>query len=130
MNLERELGHHAEVAPAAAAQCPEQVRVLVGTGFDGIAVGRDNAGGNQTVTSEAEFPRRHSVTATQGKTGNTDRPAGAGGQRELLREERDRHVAQQATGPDAALIWFGASMVMPSIFLTSITRPGQEENPS
>ena len=52
MELVLEGGDDPEVAPAAA-QSPEQVCVLGGTGCEHPTIGRDNLGGAEVVTSKA-----------------------------------------------------------------------------
>ena len=73
-------GGHAEVA-AAAAQGPEQVRVVFGAGHDDLAVGGDDLDRQQVVDGEAVLAHQPAFSAAQGQardTGAGDHPAGGG----------------------------------------------------
>jgi hypothetical protein len=77
---ELELGDHAEVA-AAAAQRPEQVRVLLRAGPQHLAGGGDDLGGQQVVTRQPELRGEPAEPAAQGQPadpGVADRAAGSG----------------------------------------------------
>src|SRR4029453_5034331 len=64
---------HAKVA-AAAAQTPEEVIVLRGTGSKQAAVRSNDIGGDQVVAGEAVLARQPAAAAAQSQTGD----AGAG----------------------------------------------------
>ena len=92
-----ERGDHPEVA-AAAAQRPEQVGVLVGTGVDELPVRRDDVGTDQAVAGQAAATEQPADTAAEGEPGDPGRRHQPAGQREpeLLRLLVE--VAPQATG--------------------------------
>jgi hypothetical protein len=80
VELELEGGHHAEVA-AAAAQRPEQVRVLRLAGGQEAAVGGDHVGRQQVVAGQAVRPGEVADAAAQGEPGDAGgghHPAGGG----------------------------------------------------
>ena len=64
VQLVLELGHHAEVA-AAAAQGPEEVFLIVGTGSAHFTIGRDDLGGAQIVDRQAMFAVQASEAAPE-----------------------------------------------------------------
>ena len=77
---ELEGGDHAEVA-AAAADGPEQVRVLTGRGPPHPAVGGDHLGRDQVVDAEPVFAGQPAHAAAQrepGHAGVADQPGGHG----------------------------------------------------
>jgi hypothetical protein len=67
VELELERGHYAEV-PAAAAQRPEQVRVLRPAGGDEAAVGGDDVGRHLEEIGPGQRPRTNCDHATGGPT--------------------------------------------------------------
>jgi hypothetical protein len=80
MELELEGGDDAEVA-AAAAQRPEEVRVLVGRRADEAPVGGDQLAGEQVVAGEpvlALEPARAAAEREPGDAGRGDAPSGGG----------------------------------------------------
>ena len=80
VSLVLETGGDAEVA-AAAAQGPEQVRVVLGAGHDDLAVGGDDLDRQQVVDGEAVLAHQPAFPAAQGQardTGAGDHPAGGG----------------------------------------------------
>jgi hypothetical protein len=64
-----ELGHHPEVAPAAP-QRPKQVRVRVGAGGHGVAVGGDDPRGKQVVAGQPVLAVEPAEAAPQGEAGD------------------------------------------------------------
>ena len=75
-----EFGDHAEVA-AAAAQRPEQVRVLLGAGPQHLTCGSDDPGGQQVVARQPVLRGEPAEPAAQGQpayAGVADRAAGGG----------------------------------------------------
>ena len=95
---ELERRHRAEVA-AAAAQRPEQVRVLVLAGGDERAVGQDHVGGQQVVDGEPVAPGQVADPAAQGQPADTrgGQDPGRGGQAECASRVID-------VTPDAAAV--------------------------
>src|SRR6478672_10976116 len=80
MELVLEGGDDPEVAPAAA-QSPEQVCVLGGTGCEHPTIGRDNLGGAEVVTSKAILaaqPAQAAAKCQPGDTGIGHRAPGGG----------------------------------------------------
>ena len=98
MAAELERGHHAEVT-AAAAQRPEQVRVLVGASGDERAVGEHDVRGQQAVDREPEPPGQVAGPAAERETGD---PGGAEDARGDGQAEGARGVVDVA--PDAAAL--------------------------
>jgi hypothetical protein len=99
LGLELERGDHAEVA-AAAANRPEQIRVLIGAGAAQAPVGRDDFGRDQVVGREAVAARDPAEPAAErepGDPGRRDDPAGHD-QPERLR--RAVHVGPGGAGLD------------------------------
>lgn len=82
---EVERGDHAEV-PAAAAQPPEQVSVLVVGGEDLAPLGRDDFGLDEVVAGEAELAREPAVAAAEREACDARRrhPASGDGKTVLL----------------------------------------------
>ena len=74
-----ERGHDAEVA-AAAAQCPEEIGMLVGAGAQHVAVGGNELERHDVVAREAVFPREPADAAAERQTANT-----------RLRDDAERH---------------------------------------
>ena len=58
--------HHAEIA-APAANCPEQVRVLIDAGLDHPTVGQDQLGADQVVDGHAKSAAQPAHPAAQGE---------------------------------------------------------------
>lgn len=69
MGLEEETRHHPEI-PAAAAQCPEQIRILPLAGRHEAAVGKHHVGLEQIVDREAVLPRQIPCAAAECQSGN------------------------------------------------------------
>ncbi len=101
MKLERELGHDPEVSSASAAQRPKEVRVFGRARVEFVAAGVHEMRGEEVVAGKPELARREPVPAAEREPGDADRLACACGQREFLREERFRHVAEQRASADA-----------------------------
>ena len=75
-----ERGDDAEIA-AAAAQAPEQFRVLLGARRHQFAVGGDDVGRDEVVAAEPVLAHQPAEPAAQGQPGDAggrDHPAGAG----------------------------------------------------
>ena len=64
--------HHAEV-PAAAAQRPEQVRVVVGVDLQQLAAGRHDLGAQQVVDGHAVLADEEADAAAERDAGDADR---------------------------------------------------------
>ena len=98
--LELELGDDAEVA-AAAAQAPEQVRVLlVGRSHD-LALRRHDARGTQAVDREAVAAHDPADPAAEREAGDAGVRHVAVGDRQAVRPGRPRNVAEQRAAADA-----------------------------
>jgi hypothetical protein len=69
MRLKQETGDDAEVA-AAAADRPEQLRVLCLAGGDHATVGEDEVGGEQVVDRESVLACQVAGTAAERQAGN------------------------------------------------------------
>ena len=85
MELILERGDDAKI-PTAAAQTPEEVSVLGGTGHEQFAVGGDDIGREQIIAAQTTFPRQPAKATAEGEPGDTgigDRATG-GGQAEGL----------------------------------------------
>ena len=78
MQLVFERGDDAEVA-AAAAQSPEQVRVIVGARGQEPAIGGDDVGGEQVVAGQAVLALQPADAAAEGEAGDAGRRHGAAG---------------------------------------------------
>ena len=81
MQLELERCDDPEVA-TAAAQAPEEVRVLVLARDDEVAVGRDDVAGAQVVDRETELPHQVADAATEGQAPDAGVADDAAGDRE------------------------------------------------
>ena len=92
--------HHAEVAAARATQRPEQVRVLVGGGPHGPAVGQQHPRRDQVVRAEAVVPAEHPVPAAQHRADHADRPAPPDRRHERRLRERVGERADPHPGAD------------------------------
>ncbi len=79
MGGEGERGGDAEVAPAAAAAGPEQVRVAVRVAGPDLAVGGDDLRLHQVVAGQPVGAGDHADAAAQGQPGDADGRAGAAG---------------------------------------------------
>ena len=103
VQAERELGHDAEVA-AAAAQPPVQVGVLVGGGADGLAVGGDERVGLDVVAGQPGLAGEPAHAAAERQAADAGVRDVAGGRRQPVRLRRPVEVAQQraALHPGAA----------------------------
>ena len=71
-----EFRHDAEVA-AAAADSPEQIRILLLTGVQQLAVGGHDVDAQHVVTGQSELACQAPLPATQGKPGNAGVRGGA-----------------------------------------------------
>src|SRR5207302_4136098 len=69
---ERERGHDAEVAAAAAPARPEEVRVVSFVAGEDLAGGRDDADRPEAVAREAELPAEHALAAAERQAGAPD----------------------------------------------------------
>ncbi len=104
---ELEFGDDAEVA-AAALESPEQLGVLVRTGGDQPAVGRDQLGRQQVVASQPVQPLEPAAAAAEDEAGDAragNAPAG-GGQTEGLRlaiELAPREAGLRAHAPPGSV---------------------------
>ena len=84
MEVELELRHDAEVA-AAAAQPPQQLRVLGLAGVDEPPVRGDDVGGDQVVAREAELAHRPADAAAEREPGDAGARHEPAGRREAVR---------------------------------------------
>jgi len=89
-----ERGDDPEV-PAAAAQAPEQVRVLLGAGRHALAVGGDDLGAEQVVARRPVLARDPAESAAEGETGHAGERHVAGGRGEAEGLRRAVDVAEQ-----------------------------------
>ena len=99
VQLELELRHDREVA-AAAAQCPEQVGVLLLGRHQHVAGGRHDAGGEQVVDRQpvlAAQPPHAAAEREPADAGVADQPDG---HRQAVRLGRRVEVAEQGTAAD------------------------------
>ena len=97
MQPELEGGDDAEVA-AAAADGPEQIRVLVGRGPQDPAVGGDDLGGDEVVDGQTELAGQPAHAAAQGQpadAGVTDQPGRHGQPVRQARPRRGRTAARR-----------------------------------
>ncbi len=123
---EFERGDDAEVAPAAAPQGPEQVRVLVGGRDHRAAVGEDDPGRDDPVARHPELPGLPAQSAAAEEPALTDRGKRAGDDLAVVPLERVERVERLdalpmlTVGPSAAA-WF--------IRDRSMTRPVPVDQP-
>ena len=92
MQAELELGDDAEV-PAAAAEAPEEIRVLVGARAHELAVGGDDVGREQVVDREAVLALQPADPAAEREPGDAGVRDDSAGRRE---PERLRLVVELA----------------------------------
>ena len=102
MELVLELGDDAEVA-AAAANGPEQVRVLGRAGSTDLAVGGDDLDRAQVVAGHAVAAHQPAETAAERQTGDAGRGDRAAGRRQPVRAGRLVEV-----GPGRAALGAGS----------------------
>ena len=100
MGLEQEAGHHAEIA-AAAAQRPEEVRVLLLARGDEAAVGEHDVGLEQIVDGQAVFARQVARAAAERQSGDAGRRDDAEGHRQAESVSGVIDVARGAARVDA-----------------------------
>jgi hypothetical protein len=98
--LEREFGDDAEV-PAAAANRPEEVRVLVGTRLHEASVREDDLRGQQVVDREAVAAGEVAVAAAQGQPCDASGRDDPGGDREPVVLRGGIDLAPEGTAADA-----------------------------
>src|SRR6266542_1654030 len=98
-----EAGGDTEVAPAAADR-PEQIRMVLSVGPQEPAVGGDDVGGQQVVDREPVFANEVADAAAQGQPSDPDRAGVAEADRQTVRPESARDLAggQAALGPGDA----------------------------
>ncbi len=105
MKTELQPRDDAEVA-AAAAERPEQVRVLLGVDAQELAVRRDDLGGEQVVDGHAVLARQEADAAGERDAADADGAGVAEAGREPVLARRDGVVAggQAGPGPGGALL--------------------------
>jgi hypothetical protein len=91
MQTEAHGGHDAEVA-AAAAQCPEQLRIIVAAGDNDASISEHDLSGQQIVECQAEAADQWPVAAAQREPGHADGAACAGRGRYVKRIRHCSHV--------------------------------------
>ena len=100
MRAERELGHDAEVA-AAAAHGPEELGVLVGARRDALAVGEHDLGREQVVDRQAVPAREVTDAAAERQPADAGRRDDPARNREPVRMRRRVHLAPGRSSADA-----------------------------
>ena len=100
VRLEGELRHDAEVA-AAAADRPEEVRVLVGAGRDLRAVGEHELRREQVVDRQPVAAGEVAVPAAERQAGDTGRGDDPAGHREPVLVRGGIDLLPQAAAADA-----------------------------
>jgi hypothetical protein len=76
VELDRERRHHPEV-PAAAAQRPEEVRLVLLVGAHELSIGGDDFGPDHAVARQAMLTRKPAVSASQRIAHDADLGRGA-----------------------------------------------------
>ncbi len=85
---EREGGIDAEIAAAATAHTPEQIRVIAFIGGDFSSVRQDGARGQQAIACQSRARRQKTPTAAKRQPRDADRKAAPGGHREVRTAKR------------------------------------------
>ena len=109
VQLQLELGDHAEVA-AAAADAPEEVRVLVLAGADHAAIGGDHLGRQEVVTREAALALEPAAAAAEHQAGDPGGGEAAAGDGEAVHLRRAVELAPGETGLGAAGLGVGVDI--------------------
>jgi hypothetical protein len=100
-------GRNAEAATAAAATCPEQIRVLLRVGMNRATVRADEVHRQQAVAGQSERPRQVSIAAAEQMAGHADGRAAAAGEGQFVGRDSLIQSAERSAGADACRIRFG-----------------------
>ena len=100
VGAERERGDHAEVAAAAPAAGPEQVRVGAGAGRPDLAVSGDDLQRLNVVAGQPVGPGDHADAAAERQPGDADRRARTAGHRAAVGREPAVEVDEPGPGAD------------------------------